>query len=134
MELIVAIGIFAVLAAVATPNAVAWLRNSQFNASVRDVKAAVEEMRIYAVKSNSRATIAFNNGTNTFQTTKRDRGTNSNRVINHTVGPGITFGTGPTINFNSRGMANAGATVVINHDNGLSGQVVVAMTGSVRIQ
>ncbi|MGB9499054.1 MAG: Tfp pilus assembly protein FimT/FimU [Dissulfuribacterales bacterium] len=135
MELMIAIAIFAILVAIATPNAISWLRNSQFNSAVRNVKATIEGMRMYAVKANSDAVIRFD-GDNTFETEKHNRGT-VNPPVTHHLASGIsvtslTF-TNDELRYNSRGMAKNG-TLEIRSDNGLCRRIVVAVVGSSRIE
>ena len=139
IELMITIAVFAVLAAIATPNAISWIRNSQFNAAVRDVKAAVEDVRMYAMKSNSESEIEFPGGgngypPNQFTTTKQERGGGTNRTQTITLDGEITLGSSTNpIEFNSRGMVAVGGTVTIQNNAGLCRRIVIAMPGSSRI-
>lgn len=136
MELMVAIGIFAILSAIAVPNAMSWLRNSQFNSAVRNVKASMGDMRMFAIKSNSDATIRFD-GDNTYETEKQNRGTGNPAVTQiHTLAPGISLTSNFSSNeltFGSRGMATNG-TLTIQADNGLCLEILVSRVGTSRIQ
>jgi type IV fimbrial biogenesis protein FimT len=137
MELMVAIAIIGILAAIAIPNAISWRNNSQFNAAVRQVKASIENTRMFAIKSNLPADVLFVDGANTYSTRRWDRvaGAVGGATLQQ-LPPGATvtatFG-GGQLRFNNRGMANNG-TVTIQHANGLNNQIIVAITGTCRIQ
>jgi Tfp pilus assembly protein FimT len=137
MELMVAIAIIGILAAIAIPNAISWRNNSQFNAAVRQVKASIENTRMFAIKSNLPADVLFVDGANTYSTRRWDRvaGAVGGATLQQ-LPPGVTvtstFG-GGQLRFNNRGMANNG-TVTIQHANGLNNQIIVAITGTCRIQ
>jgi len=137
VELMVTIAIIGILAAIAVPNVISWRNNSQFSAAVRQVKSTIEGTRMAAIKSNM-ATDLFFNGTNTFTTQTRAITAGAavlNPLVNHLLPPGVTANAnnGGQLNFNNRGMANP-CTVTVQHTNGLSNQIVVAITGSSRIQ
>lgn len=137
MELMIATAIFAVLSAIAIPNAISWLRNSQFNSAVIEVKKAIEDARMFAVKSNSNAIVRFD-GDNTFETVKQNRGTGNPAVTTELrTASGITVTSltfpGDELTFNSRGMANSVGTLEIESNNGLCMQIVVSLVGSSRI-
>ena len=138
IELMVAIAVVGILASIAVPNALVWRNNAQFNAGVRDVKAAIEAARMTAIRSNLRAVVAFTNGAATYSTRNWDRAAGAlGAATVRQLPPGVTiaattFG-GGQLTFNNRGMANMGS-VTIQHTNGLSRQVVVSIVGSSRIQ
>ena len=75
MELMVGIAILAVLSAIAIPSAISWLSNSRFTSGVREVKAAIEDARMDAVKENTRAGVQFDNENNTYAVGTFDIGT-----------------------------------------------------------
>lgn len=137
MELMVTIAIIGILTAIAVPNVISWRNNSQFSAAVRQVKSTIEGTRMAAIKSNM-ATDLFFNGTNTFTTQTRAITAGAavvNPLFNHQLPPGVAVNAnnGGQLNFNNRGMATP-CTVTVQHTNGLSNQIVVAITGSSRIQ
>jgi type IV fimbrial biogenesis protein FimT len=134
MELMIAISIFAILSAIATPNAISWLRNSQFNSAVRNVKSTMENIRIHAVKSNSPAIVRFN-GDNTIETQKSVWGA-TEASVSHVLSSGVSVTSNFTSNvlrYNARGMATNG-TLTITNDSGLCRRIVVTRVGSSRIE
>jgi len=137
LELMAAIAVIAILAAIAIPNVVAWRNNAQFSAAVRQVKSVIEGTRMAAIKSNLPAGLFFN-GTGLF--TVQTRGIVGgaavlNPFVNHQLPAGVTVNAnnGGQLNFSSRGMATP-CTVTVQHSNGLSSRIIVAITGSSRIQ
>jgi len=137
MELMVAIAILGILAAVAIPNVVAWRNDSQFSAAVRQVKSVIEGARMKAIKTNLPVDIFFN-GTNTFNSQTRSIVAGVavlNPLVPHQLPTGATVNSNNAgqLTFNNRGMAT-NCTVTVQHTNGLSNQIVVNITGSSRIQ
>jgi prepilin-type N-terminal cleavage/methylation domain-containing protein len=137
MELMTTIAIIGILAAIAVPNVITWRNNSQFSAAVRQVKSTIEGTRMAAIKSNMAADLFFN-GTSTFTTQTRAITAGvavANPLVNHQLPPGVTVDSNNAgqLTFNNRGMAT-NCTVTIQHTNGLSNDIVVAITGSSRIE
>lgn len=137
IEVMVVIAIFAILSAIAVPNAIAWRNNARFNAAVREIKSAIEGARMAAVRSSLQSNITFN-GDNTFTTqTQRivDGATAAGTVVNHWVAGGITvsWNHGSTLTFNSRGMPAGGMGSVTIQYKGLLRKIAVSIVGSSRI-
>ncbi len=133
MELMMTIAVFAVLAAIATPNAISWIRNSQFNSSVRKIKTDVEKARMYAVKNNARVEITFNGDDYQIDRLNRITGANDTIAVNLEPGTLANFNNG-TLTYNSRGMGAVPGTVTIQGSNGLCSDIVISPEGSSRIQ
>ena len=130
MELMIAIAIVAILSAVAVPNMIAWRNNAQFNSGVRQVKIAIEETRMDAIKTNMPSRIDFKG--NSFDRVKGDT-----TVQSHELPPGVTISSSTfaddQVQFSSRGMANNG-TVTIQGSAGQTRDIVVAITGTSKIK
>jgi type IV fimbrial biogenesis protein FimU len=141
IELMIAIAIFAILATIATPNAIRWLRNSQFNSAVMDVKNAIEDVRMHAVKNNAEGGIVFD-GSSTFKTIKKNRITGNNTESEKQAPAGTTLtsslGVNGELTYNSRGMLkdpSTDVTITIQNNNlGMTRTIEVDGVGSVRIQ
>ena len=138
MELMVAIAVVAILSAIAVPNMISWRNNAQFNSAVRQVKIALEETRMDAIKANMPSRMDFNIGGDSFDRVKWDSGANAFAApVTRELPPGTTI-TGSTfagnqVQFSSRGMANNG-TVTLQGSAGQTRQIIVAITGTTRIQ
>ncbi|HMA66237.1 MAG TPA: GspH/FimT family protein [Desulfosalsimonadaceae bacterium] len=138
IEMMIAIAIFAILAAIATPNAITWYRNAQFNSAVREVKTKIEGVRMFAVKNNSQAEVTFpapGGSNNSFQTDKWNRGTNTHQIQTHNLQTGITvsYDNNP-LQYNSRGMAANIGTITIQNNAGLCREIEISRVGSSRIE
>ena len=138
MELMVTIAIIGILAAIATPNAIAWRNNAQLNAATRRVKGDIEATRMAAIKSNLPADVIFNAATS-YDTQTRNvmAGAVALRpIVTHPLAPGVTiaFNNGGQITFNNRGMTGNNGTITLQHTSGWSRQIVVSIVGSSVIQ
>ncbi len=135
MELMVIIAIIGILTAVATPNVISWRNNAQLNGAVREVKAAIENVRMAAIKSNLDASLTFD-GTRTFTTQTQELvgGTPNTKTVNHQLAPNVTVAdnAGGTLTFNSRGMT-ANMMMITVTRGGSSRTITVAITGSSRV-
>ena len=136
VELMVTIAVIGILAAIATPNAIAWRNNARFNAAVRQVKTAIEGARMAAIKSNLPATVTFN-GSNTFvtQTQKIDGGAPATKTVSYQLALGITASStnSGVLTFNSRGMTGTSVTVTIAYASLPSRTITVEITGSSQV-
>lgn len=139
MELMMTIAIIGILASVAIPSGVSWRRNAQFNSAVREVKANMERMRLFAVRNNTQSDLVFVDNANTFTTVRRTR--LAGGVLNpvnqvHQLDAGITLTStflGDRLSFNNRGLANPG-TLTVNGPSGLTSDIVVVITGNSQVQ
>lgn len=64
VELMIAVSILGILAAVAVPSILATLPNRQLKVAARDVFSTLQNARLLAVKRNSRVRVYFNNTVN----------------------------------------------------------------------
>jgi type IV fimbrial biogenesis protein FimT len=144
IELMVVIGVIAILTSIATPNILAWRENAQLSSAGRQVMSAIQDVRLHAIKENSTARIEFTNPGDNFVTRKWNRGLDTWNIQTRDLPPGVqmtnNFGGGQAI-FNSRGLpinpgvGFGGGTVVLNNSRGATLNVVVTpFTGNVRIE
>ncbi|MBD1399405.1 GspH/FimT family pseudopilin [Pelobacter sp. M08fum] len=61
IEIIIAMAIFAILAAIAVPNFNVWRQNSQLRSDVRLILGALQQARVEAITRNQPVTITFDN-------------------------------------------------------------------------
>ncbi|MBF0413769.1 MAG: prepilin-type N-terminal cleavage/methylation domain-containing protein [Desulfamplus sp.] len=143
IEMMVVIGIISIISAIAIPNMIAWRNNSQFNSSVRSVKSAVDKVRMASIKSNMPTRIDFTVGGHTFDILEWDINIIPNAYApadTYQLSPGTTisaaaFGANTWLEFNSRGMPNAGSgSLTLQNSNGLSANIVVDPMGACKIQ
>lgn len=139
MELMVVIAIFGVLAAITIPNAIAWRATAQLNSAVREVKSGIANMRLFAIKNNTRGDVTIVDGASNYTTIEYDRAGNvlvanpQLRQLNPQITLASTFAGGQLI-FNNRGMTNTPGTVTVTGPNGLFRNITVSFAGSSLVQ
>lgn len=67
VELLTAIGIIAILAAVAVPNIIGWLPNYRLSSAARDIYSNLQSAKMTAIRNNGDCAVAFNVGAGTYQ-------------------------------------------------------------------
>lgn len=137
IELLIAIAIFGILASIAVPNGISWRNNAQFNAAVREVKGAMGNAKMAAIRSNLRARLQFVDNTNGFTIQHLDRTGTWNVVSSFQLGPEIQVSsnfTSDRLTFNNRGMVVPTGRVTIRNPQGSCRQIVVSSVGSSRVE
>ncbi len=146
MELMVVLGIIGIAALIAVPNIYRWIANQRLNSAAWLVKGAIERTRMSAVRNNTRTIIAFDPNAETFLAFIDVNPDNAwdpdsdTLLFEGEMPPGIDLvsasfaGGQPWIRYNGRGLPNGtGGTVVIRDSRGLSHNIIVNITGRVRI-
>lgn len=136
IEMMVVIGIITIISAVAIPNMIAWRNNSQFSASLRQIKSAIDGARMVAIKSNTTVTLHFYDSGDTF-CERWNTTTNTCTIPEAQLQAGVIVQNSnfvsDNLNFNSRGMSNAG-TLIIEGQGGITNRIIVDVVGTSRIQ
>jgi len=142
IEMMVVIGIFAIVSAIAIPNFISWLPGMRLNGAARQVMGDLMAARMNAVKQNNRFRVFFNSpGTNQYQILDDDDNNNSADTGEAITTPpkniqtnyhDVTFSSTTNPIFYPRGTAY-GTTVTVTNSSG-SKDVKVAITGRVKIE
>jgi type IV fimbrial biogenesis protein FimT len=141
VEVMVVIGIIAILAAVAVPNIVGWRAKQRFLAAMSDVHETVKMARSWAIKNNATVVINFNLAQRTF-TAFDDQNGNGSLDGGELIRSGgflndITMNTsfpGHRLTFNGRGLSDAvGAGITLSHAVYGSRVVQVTVTGNTQV-
>jgi prepilin-type N-terminal cleavage/methylation domain-containing protein len=145
IELMVAIGIFAVLAGIITPSFLQWRDRTKVRGDATNLRAAFETAKLRAIKHNTNAVVTFPDTTSyqayidTNRNNIRDAG--ETILFDRTLGPGVRITTntfvGSDMAFNPRGMANGPSstgTITLTSPGGNSYSVVVSSFGRVRME
>ena len=104
-----------------------------------DVKAGIADMRIFAIKNNTRGDVTIVNGASTFTTIEYDRAGNvlvANPEV-HQLDAQVTLTStfaGGQLIFNNRGMTATPGTVTVTGRNGLARNIAVSFAGSSQVQ
>ena len=160
MELLVTIGIIAVVSAIAVPNFMSWLPKYRLGNASRDVLAILQKTRVRAVKDNLLCAVQFNvgnesytaisdDGAGTADTTPADgipdgRGNGIFEATETVIAAGSLLAgidivsttglTGGRVVFDTQGVASESGSIIIRNDRGDSRTIVIELAGSSRIQ
>ncbi|MFZ7111338.1 MAG: pilus assembly FimT family protein [Desulfatiglandales bacterium] len=138
IEMVVVIGVMAILGAVAVPSFLAWLPDSRLKAAARDLYSNMQKAKMDAIRSNSNYRLVFDQGAGRYQL--QDNGGAVKKIVtladyhngvdygfghatgNATVGGGPLPGSPITYvdsdaTFNSRGTGEAGYVYLSNSKN-----------------
>jgi len=144
LELMVTIGIIAILTAIAVPSYIKWLPGYRLRSATNDVYSAMQLARLRAVKENGRVGVSFTNGngkSGKFRVffDKNNSGiyeSNKDNIIKYGEMPGsvrISAPMGQSM-FNGRGLVTAGdGEVTLTSSTGGTKKIRLIITGNVRM-
>ena len=150
LELLVVIGIVAILSAIALPNFLGWKPAKQLQSAASEVKSALQTARLTAVKENICVTIEFDPANDNYRifSDDGDNGSDPSNACNGSQDanepttksggmPGrvslVSVDPQPRITFNSRGFPGAATTVTVQTESIPARTVELSLTGSTRI-
>jgi type IV fimbrial biogenesis protein FimT len=144
VELLVAIGLMAILLAIATPSFLEWRKNVQYKEAADGVLSALRLARTNAISQNRQNRVEFNPVAGSYQITQGDRSYDSSswptvRQEWVTLPASITMRTGEdcdvssngNIQFNPNGTASAGKICIMENTT-RKYEVTVATSGRIR--
>ena len=153
VELMIAIGIVAILTAIAVPDIINWLPNYRLKSAARDLYSNMQKARMQAVKENKNIVTRFdasiNPGFYYFDTNNDAAFTAGEYKIDlSTYGSGVDYGTGNaalnwngnnctqtgSITFNSRGTSNSGTVYIQNQNNDICYAITGETSGSIKLR
>ncbi len=146
MELMVAIAIICVMAAVVSPNVLQWLQGRRLTMGTREIFSDLNRARLRAVKENTPAVIAFDVNDNLYRifldynhNNHYDPDTDT-RLVLQKMPAGVLItdasfaGGAPRMRFDGRGLPNGfGGHVALADGRGHVRRVVVNITGNLRV-
>ena len=140
LELMIAMAVLAILAAIAVPNYIGWLPKRHLRSSAIDVQAAINLAKMTAIRENTNVSLRFNTASENYDAfidANADGNPDGAIFRSQEMSPGIDMiGTGfgsDTITFNSRGLADAAGNVTLSNRLGQNLTVSVTLTGIARI-
>jgi type IV fimbrial biogenesis protein FimT len=121
-ELMVVIGIIALLSAIAMPNLIGWLPKHRLGSGAREILSAIENTRLTAVRHNADAAITFDAGASSFSASVNGSVFKSGSMPAGIVIDSVTF-SGSTLTFNGQGIpTSGGGRVNLMYSDNTSGQ------------
>jgi type IV fimbrial biogenesis protein FimT len=145
VELMVVIGIIAVVSAIAVPNLIGWRGKRQLEVAVNEVQTAINVAKTAAVKRGTPATILLKqpaHGITVFADNNNPSGTigtidSGDRVMRTiSFADSVSLSTLPDstwLSFDSRGFTNAVGITLASTQNPRTARIEVSVTGSSRI-
>jgi len=148
MELMVVIGIVAILVTLAVPNFFGRMPAKRLESAAGDVNAALQTARLAAVRENSCAVVEFSSSADDYRIFVDNGGANAANACNKTRDagePAVKAGKLPPgvdlvsavpqniIGFNSRGFPDNAAVISLKNKSGPTWTVTLNITGSSRI-
>ena len=133
LELMVVIGIIAILSAIVTPNLIGWYQHQGLRSAVVELQSNLQLAKLAAVKQNQNCSVNFNTGAGSYNIpcigTAVSLGTYSGGVV--FGGPGGET-TDSQITYSSRGFTLNGQSVYLtNSDNSAYYRIQVLASGGV---
>jgi type IV fimbrial biogenesis protein FimT len=127
LELVVALALLGVIAAIALPNWSRLVPSYRLNSSARQVQSELHHLKMRAVAENVSFQLAYLQGASAYTVQKELKS-----MVTKPLPEGVIITKAGTVSFSPRGTA-AGNRVRLRTADGLCKQVVVSPTGRVRI-
>ena len=148
MELMTAIAILAILAAIAIPGYIGWLPNYRLRSAARDLQSTMQLARLRAVRENADVVVSFDtvnddyeafvdNGEGAGGIAGNGSRDGTERIVQNGEMPAgvdllnTTFGAAPA--FNSRGLPNGSGDVYTKNSQNRFMGISLSITGNSRI-
>jgi prepilin-type N-terminal cleavage/methylation domain-containing protein len=140
IEVMVVIGIIAILAGAAIPGFSAWIPDYRLKSAVQDLYSNMQLAKMEAIRSNSQYRISFDTTNKTYQVIRPD-GSTEKEVNLSDYGSGVTYGGGGVeyddddIGFTSRGMTDEDEKwVYLTNAKNTSYRVGTLRSGVIRLE
>jgi len=135
LELMVVIGIIAIVMSIAVPSIIGWLPDYRLRSGTEDIQSTLQLARLRAINGNTAATVSFNIGNETYQASVGGQTFKGGQMPAGIDIFSASFAGVPQVQFNSKGFANlAGGTVRIRNSQGGTRVITVSFTGNSWVQ
>ena len=134
LELIVAMGILAIVMAIAYPSYNRMVANGNLRTAARDIQSDIASLKGRAVAENTQYTIFFDTGANSYTSTglaAAKSPTSFGQGIQLTA---ATFGAGSTITFLTRGTLLVAGNIQMVNSRGSTATIVCNISGRTYVQ
>ena len=142
IEVMIAIAVFTILAAVAIPNYIGWLPKRHLQNSAIDVQGAIHLVKLTAIKENTDVVLTFdiaNESYFAFIDTDKDGAQDAGErtVRSNRMSSGINLVStdfdADELTFNSRGLADDSGDITLRNKDNEERKINVTLTGMSRI-
>jgi type IV fimbrial biogenesis protein FimT len=139
MEIIVVIGILAVISAISVPNMIGWISDNKLRGASRNVVSYLQEIKLAAINENARAVIIFDANAESYVSFIDDVPTwsldSSEKILRQgTMPEGIDVVTSRTFGYASNGISAGGAAnLQLQNTKGSTGTITVNLAGNISI-
>jgi type IV fimbrial biogenesis protein FimT len=139
IELMVVIGIIAVVSAIAVPNLIGWRGKRQLEAAVNEVQTAINLAKTTAVKRSTPVTILLTtpaHGATVFTDTNKNGSMDPGDLVVHTIffADSVNLSASlSSLSFDQRGFTSADSITLSSTQNSRQAMIDVTVTGSSRI-
>jgi prepilin-type N-terminal cleavage/methylation domain-containing protein len=133
VELMVTVGIFAILASIGVPALTTWLPGYHLKSAAREIFSNMQMAKLDAIKRNASCDVTVDSTTNTY-TIALSTGTRTIKL--HDSDPNLKFNTSDSpITFTSRGMVNPPGNIFItNSQNTAVYKIAVTSVGYISMK
>jgi type IV fimbrial biogenesis protein FimT len=134
-ELMVTIGVVAILASLAIPNFIAWLPNYRLQSGAEEIQSTLQLARFTAIKENASATVSFDIANESYRASIGGKTFRGGRMPAGIDINSAAFGGGTFVQFNNQGYAinNTNGTAQVRNSSGRAKTITVYITGNCRI-
>lgn len=138
IELMVAMGVIAILASIATPNVISWMGNAKVSSASRQVLSSIQDARVHSIRVNATTEVEFSETGDSYITRKWNPESEEWSVQTYTLPAGLqvaaAFGTsGRLLSYNGRGLPISKGSATLSNDSGRDIKISVSFNGSSRI-
>ena len=139
IELMVAMGVIAILASIATPNVISWMGNAKVSSASRQVLSSIQDARVHSIRVNATTEVEFSETGDSYVTRKWNPQSEEWNLQTHTLPAGVqitsaSFSGGRILSYNGRGLpGSTWGSVVLANNSGRTIRVRVNSSGSARI-
>jgi prepilin-type N-terminal cleavage/methylation domain-containing protein len=135
LELMVVIGLIAILMSIAVPSLIGWLPDYRLRSGTEDIQSALQLARLRAINGNTTATVSFDLGNESYQASVGGQTFKAGQMPTGVNIFSADFAGAQQVQFNSKGFSNlAGGTVEVRNSQGGTRQITVSFTGNSRVE
>jgi prepilin-type N-terminal cleavage/methylation domain-containing protein len=134
VELLVAMGLLAIVSAIAFPNFHSMAANSNIRTAARNLVADFNALRTRAMAECTPFSITFDVTNNRYSFPGSRSGKSPADISNDIIITHAVFGSGTTVNFMTRGILSPPGSVVLANKRGSTATVVCNLSGRTYVQ